>query len=364
MDGDTLVRATQTRRGLFALASNTKKSSSTSPELAKLRADIVKCSKEVKGQMGFYMKHIESGESLGIDQDKIFPLGSVFKIAVMVETYRQAEAGMISLDERIELETRHYCIGEGLLQYLQPGLKPTVRDLLALMIIATDNTASEMLWKRIGIQRVNMLIRELGLAKTSIYIPYRESFLMSMGYGPYKDLSIPDAARKWKNLSDMERMKALNETEREAANLSIDEFRKKYESIYGVKAQKRLKIQRIYDEAFDNVGAPREIGVLLEKIIRHEIVSPEACEMMLSLLLREGSPTSMSRLLSPDVQFALKSGDTTCSVASAGVVYVSSDSHVVLCCFFKNLQEGSIDKATLAGAEIARLAYEHFSSMR
>ena len=335
-----------------------------SPELTKLRADIVKVSKEVKGQIGFYMKHIESEKAVAIEADKIFPLGGVFKLAVMLETFRQAEAGMLSLDERIELETRHYCIGEGLLQYLQPGLKPTIRDLIALMVISTDNTASEMLWKRIGIQRVNMLIRELGLARTSIYIPYRESFLMSMGYGPYKNLTIPEAARRWKSLSDMERMKALNETEREAASLTIDEFRKKYESIYGVKAQKRMKTQRIYDEIFDNVGTPREIGILLEKIVKHEAVSSEASEMMLSLLMRQESTASMSCLLSPEIPVALKSGDTACSVANAGVIYVSTDSHVVLCSFFKNLDEGQKEKAVLAEAKIARLVYEHFSSVR
>jgi beta-lactamase class A len=339
-----------------------KKPSALSPELSKLRSEVVKISKEAQGQMGFFMKHIESGTSVAIDADKIFPLGSVFKLAVMVETFRQVDAGMISLDERIELETRHYCIGEGLLQFMQPGLKPTIRDLLALMIIGTDNTASEMLWKRIGIQRVNMLIRDLGLAKTSIYIPYRESFLMSMGYGPYKDMSIPEAARRWKGLSAIERMKALNETERQAANLSIEEFRKKYEGIYGTKAQKRLKTQRIYDEVFDNVGTPREIGILLEKIVRHEVVSPNACEMMLSLLMRQQSAASMSCFLSPDIPVALKSGDTACSVANAGVIYVSSNSHVVLCCFFRNTQGGP--KAILAEAKIARTVYDFFSNVR
>ena len=340
------------------------KRKATSQELAKLRADIVKVSKEVKGQIGFYVKHIESEKSIAIDADKIYPLGGVFKLAVMLETFRQADAGMLSLDERLELENRHYCIGEGLLQYLQPGLKPTIRDLVALMVIATDNTASEMLWKRIGIQRVNMLIREMGLAKTSIYIPYRESYLMSMGYGPYKDLPIPEAARRWKNLSDMERMKALNETEREAANLTIEDFRKRYENIYGVKAQKRMKTQRIYDEVFDNVGTPREIGILLEKIVKHEAVSPDASETMLYLLMRQESTSSMSCLLSPDIPVALKSGDTACSVANAGVIYVSSDSHVVLCSFFRNLEEGQKQKAVLVEAEIARLVYEHFSSVR
>jgi beta-lactamase class A len=341
-----------------------KKSTNVSPELSKLKSEIVKVSKEVKGQMGLYVNHIESGKTIAVDADKIFPLASVFKLAVMIETFRQAQLGMISLDERIELEARHYCIGDGVLQFMHPGLKPTVGDLLALMIIASDNTASEMLWKRIGIQRVNMLIRELGLAKTSIYIPWRESFLMSMGYGPYKDLTIPEAARKWKNLSQMERMKALNQTEKEASNLPIEEFRKKYEGIYGMKAEKRMKTQRVYDEVFDNVGTPREIGILLEKILKHEVVSPEACEMMLSLLKRQESPTSMSILLSPDIPFAIKSGDTACSVTNAGVIFVSHESRVVLCCFFKNIAEGQMDNAVMAEAKIARMVYDHFSSVR
>jgi beta-lactamase class A len=342
----------------------TAKPTSKSQDLAKLRAEINKVTRDVKGQAGYYIKHIESGKELSSSPDKVFPLGSVFKIAVMVETYRQVGEKRLSLDERLELETKYYCIGDGILQFLQPGLKPTIRDLLALMIIEGDNTASEMLWKRIGIQRVNMLIRELGLAKTSVYIPYRESFLMSMGYGPFKDLPIPEAAHKWASLPQLERMKALNQTEREAANLSIEEFRKKYEAIYGTKAEKKLKVQRVYDEAFDNLGTPREIAIILEKIAKHEIVSPEACEEMLSLLIRQKDIGGMSCLLSPDIPVALKYGVTAASVANASLIYLSSNSHVVLCCFFKNIPEGHIERASIAEAKIARLVYDFFSSVK
>jgi beta-lactamase class A len=331
------------------------------PEMAKLRADIMKLSREVKGQMGFYLKHVESGKEIAIEADKVYPLASVFKLGVMVETFRQIEEGLISLDERIELEPKYYCIGEGVLQYMAPGLKPTVADLLALMIMFTDNTASEMLWKRVGIQRVNMMMRELGLAKTSIYIPYRESFLMSMGYGPYKDLSIPEAARKWKGLTDMERTKAMNETEDDATHLSIEDFRTKYESIYGKKAEKKLKTQMLYDEVFDNLGTPREIGKLLEKILKNEILSPSACHRMLSLLMRQQDPTAMSTLLSPDIEFALKSGVTAASLTNAGIIYVSSNSHVILCSFFKKIEEGQSAKVQMAEAKIARLVYDVFS---
>jgi beta-lactamase class A len=330
----------------------------------KLRNEINKAAKEVKGQMGFYLKHIESGKELAIDADKIYPLASVFKLAVMLETLKQVDEGLISLDERIELEPRHYCIGEGILQYLQPGLKPTVRDLLSLMIIATDNTASEMLWKRIGIQRVGMLMKEMGLAKTQIYIPYRESFLMSMGYGPFKELQISEAARKWKGLSDIDRMKALNETEREAMGLSVEEFRAKYQGIYGVKAEKKVKTQKVYDEVFDNLGTPREIGMLLEKVVKCEAASKESCEMMLSMLLMQKDSTAMSSLISPDIRFALKSGVSAASLTNVGIIYVSSHSRVVLCVFFRNIPGDAMGKARLAQSKIARMVYDHFASAK
>src|SRR4030067_181762 len=91
-------------------------------ELAKLRSEINKIARDVKGQFGLYLKHVESGKEVAIDADKIFPLGSVFKIPVMMELYRQASGGIVSLDEKLRLEPRYYCIGSGILPYLTPCL--------------------------------------------------------------------------------------------------------------------------------------------------------------------------------------------------------------------------------------------------
>ena len=334
------------------------------PELAKLRSEINKIAKDVKGQFGLYLKHVESGKELGIDADKIFPLGSVFKIPVMMEVFKQASEGLVSLDEKLKLEPRYYCIGSGILQYLSPGLELTVRDLITLMIIATDNTASEMLWKRVGIQRVNMLMRELGLHKTSIYLPWREGFLLTMGFGPFGDLSVQEAARTWKGLSDHERMKILSQIDAEYANLSVDEFRKKYETLYGFKEEKKFKQQREYDQVFDNLSTPREIGMLLERILKGEAVSKAASEQMMGLLMRNIQASSLPQLLSDDVVVASRSGVTAGTVNNAGIIFVTARSHVVLCVFFKRLEEKSPEKAQVAEAKIARLVCDHFSKVK
>ena len=341
-----------------------KQAAVPSGEFTKLRSEIIKTSKEVRGQFGFFMKHLESGKEIAIDADKIFPLGSVFKIPLMVEVFRQVDAGLISMDEKIKLEPRNMCIGSGILQYLSPGLELTVRDLLTLMIIATDNTASEMLWKRIGIQSVNMLIRDLGLAKTSIYLPWREGFLLSMGKGPFRDLASVEAARMWKGMTDIERMKILNDIDREYVSLTIADFRNQYENLYGVKEQKKFKTQREYDQVFDNVGTPREIGSMLEKILEEEVVSPGRSKEMLSMLMRGHNSSSIPQFLSEDVPVAAKAGITAGSVNNAGIIFVSSKSHVVLCVFFKRLEEKNPEKAQMAEGKIARLIYDYFSKVR
>ncbi len=337
---------------------------STPPELVKLRSEIVKISKEVKGQLGLYAKHIESGKELAIDADKIFPLGSVFKIPVMMEVFRQAHERLISMDEKLKLESKYYCIGSGILQYLSPGVELSVRDLVTLMIIATDNTASEMLWKRIGIQRVNMLMRELGLAKTSIYLPWREGFLLTMGKGPFKELSVQEAARTWKGLSDLERMKILNSIDTDFADLSVEEFRHDYEALYGLKEEKKFKTQREYDQVFDNIGTPREIGMLLEKIFKGEVVSKEASAEMLALMTRNVGSSAIPQNLSDDITVAVRSGITAGTVNNAGIIYLNSDSHLILCIFCKRLEEKSPEKAQSAEARIARLIYDQFSRVK
>lgn len=337
---------------------------STPPELAKLRVEIIKISKEVKGQMGLYVKHIESGKELAIDADKIFPLGSVFKIPVMMEVFRQAHERLISMDEKLKLESRNYCIGSGILQYLSPSVELSVRDLITLMIIATDNTASEILWKRVGIQRVNMLMRELGLARTSIYLPWREGFLLSMGKGPFKDHSVQEAARTWKGLSDLDRMKILNDVDIEFANLSVEDFRKEYENLYGLKEEKKFKTQREYDQVFDNIGTPREIGMLLEKIFKGEVVSKEASREMLSLMTRNISASVFPQFLSDDVLVAARSGITAGTVNNAVIIYLNSNSHLILCIFCKRLEEKNPEKAQAAEARIARLIYDHFTKVK
>lgn len=114
------------------------------------------------------MQHIQRGESFRFDADTLYPTASVFKIPVLVEAVRRVSSGEVSLAERWELTEAIKSAGSGVLVRLMSGLRPTVRDLLTLMIIISDNTATDMLVERLGAARITMTMRELGLHNTVV----------------------------------------------------------------------------------------------------------------------------------------------------------------------------------------------------
>jgi len=82
-----------------------------------------------------------------------FPAASVIKLPILVEAYRQVDEGRLDLSERIPLRAEDRVGGSGVLKELEPGAALTLRDLLTLMIVVSDNTATNMVIDRVGWRR-------------------------------------------------------------------------------------------------------------------------------------------------------------------------------------------------------------------
>jgi beta-lactamase class A len=115
-----------------------------------------------------YAKHLPSGQEIAIRADEPANTLSIIKIPIMVLAYRDAEAGTLDLDQRYEIRPEDLRRGSGLLQTFAPGLRPTYRDLVTQMIITSDNTATDILIGRLGLERVNAMLAELGYAETRL----------------------------------------------------------------------------------------------------------------------------------------------------------------------------------------------------
>ena len=115
-----------------------------------------------------FARHLPSGREIAIRADEPMNALSVIKIPVMVLAYHDAEAGTLDLDERYRIRPEDLRRGSGLLQTFALGLEPTYRDLVTQMIITSDNTATDIMIARLGQERVNEMLSELGYEQTRL----------------------------------------------------------------------------------------------------------------------------------------------------------------------------------------------------
>jgi len=135
--------------------------------LARLQANIDRITKSVNADWGIYIKCLETGEEISINADRQMDTMSVIKIPLMVEAFRQIEAGRFSLSDKVTLQDSEKRPGTGIIRSLDAGAILTIKDLLTLMIIVSDNTATDLIFKKVGgIEPVNELAKSYGLTHT------------------------------------------------------------------------------------------------------------------------------------------------------------------------------------------------------
>jgi beta-lactamase class A len=134
--------------------------------LVRARAGIEEAIRQCPATVGLAVKHLESGETLAWRPEERFPAASVIKIPILVEALRQAEAGRLRLDERIALRPQDKVGGFGILKDLGSVEALSLLDLLTLMIIISDNTATNLCIEKLGMGAVNDTMATLGLTGT------------------------------------------------------------------------------------------------------------------------------------------------------------------------------------------------------
>ncbi len=132
-------------------------------------------------QVGFSATHLQSGASVAINPGTLFPTASVFKVPVMVEVFRQAEEGRFAMTDRLPMQESQRTIGSGVMQKLAGGLTPTIRDLVMLMIIISDNSATQILLDLVGPANVTATMRRLGLAHIHVVLNLPQLFAHAFG---------------------------------------------------------------------------------------------------------------------------------------------------------------------------------------
>lgn len=288
-------------------------------------------------EMGISIQHIESGETTDIDATAFFPMCSVFKIPVMCEAFRQIHQGTFSLDDRWTLDTSQKNLPSGILVFLQDGLQLTVRDLLTLMIIISDNTATDMIMHRIGVDKAEEYMRQLGLPDIHVCMTVRDIF---------NDILGPEAADPARVVTNLTRKREAPPTNRNG---------------------------RAYESTPNNdTSTPAEMTNLLAKICRGEVVDQAACDNMLHILLQQQLNDRLPRLLPYGIPFAHKTGTLSGIRNDAGILYANDNTHVAITAYSRwnvDAVEGHpaeeirrANEIDQAFGEIGLAVYEHYKS--
>ena len=316
---------------LCSLAHAQSKSSSR-VELELLKSQLQDIRQGFPGDMAVYMKNLQTGEEIAMDADSIYETFSVIKIPIMATVLRQAEAGKFSLSDRITLKAGDERLPSGVLYTMQPGLNPTIRDLITLMIVISDNAATDLLADKVGRANVTSFMHELALKDTSI---------------KFSDL---DWDRTWLGTLDPSYKNAAGD---KTIEFPFDKYSEaEVRSAFG---------QTIYNAGiYFGHSTAREIGHLLEMIQQGKLVSKPSSEFMLATLERQQVNDRFPKYLR-DVLVAHKTGDGQPFIANdAGILFVENQPVVLV--VFTGHHRGETESLHDAVARVAALVARHYGA--
>lgn len=134
---------------------------------AKFASRLEAIATRLDGVMGYAIVDLTSGQRFERLAGEVFPTASTIKVAILYELFRQADEGRLRLDEMRALDRRHAVGGTGILTELTtPSL--SIRDYATLMIVLSDNTATNVLIDLVGLDNVTARMASLGLAQTKL----------------------------------------------------------------------------------------------------------------------------------------------------------------------------------------------------
>jgi beta-lactamase class A len=266
---------------------------------------------DFEGTVYLYAKNLDTGASYGLRDTERVRTASTIKLPVMTAVFQAVADGKAKFSDELILYEADKVSGSGVLFEFSDESKLPIRDVMRLMIVLSDNTATNLLIDRFTADRVNAQMDKYGLKNTRSLRKVR---------GDGNQLKPPSG---W------------------SAAGKMPEFQK-----YGL-----------------GVSTPREMVALLEKIERGEVVSPEASKEMISVLKRNQDNDCIRRGFQ-DVPVANKTGALDALRSDVGIVYSKSGrvAMAITCDGMPKVDYGPDNKGALMIAKLARILVDGLTS--
>lgn len=135
----------------------------------KLESTIHDVDQNLDGVAGIAIEDLTTGDHFFLRENEVFAQASSIKIAVLAELYRQAQQGKLKLTDVYIVQASDLVPDSDIMGGLTPGItRITLRDLATMMVAVSDNSATNVLIDRVGMDNVNAMLASLGLSHTRL----------------------------------------------------------------------------------------------------------------------------------------------------------------------------------------------------
>ncbi len=311
----------------------------------------------IPANTGLYLKHLKTGEEVAVRADVSFNSQSVIKIPIMVRAFQMAEQGTLNLDERVTLGRAELRDGSGVFQFADPGLAPTMRDLIQQMIITSDNTATDVMTTKVGgVEALNAWLAQSGYTMRLLNRgwEYRRKLLARLD-PRFATITAEETTALQYAAGD-------NPLFSHYQSLFVDE-RAKWLDVVRDPANRRRRAEDTARLMVDDRNiwlggmTARDIGRMLEAIERETIVSPASAAVIRTFMRRQ---LAGSRRLPHfiNVPVAHKTGDAGNIANDVGMIY-SRSGPIVIAVMVTGIR-GSLGEAEDQIGRLAELVVNHF----
>ncbi|MGA9771804.1 MAG: class A beta-lactamase [Blastocatellia bacterium] len=319
---------------LLATASAQTDSRATSnAALQRLEREIARLAKVGGGVVGMTAIHLETGRRVSLNGSDRFPMASTFKVPIAVQLLTRIDAGEVKLDQMIEIRQSDLHPGSGTLSELfnKGGLALSVRNLMELMLLISDNSATDVLLKVAGgAEAVTSRMKQLGIEGISVN---RSTALLIADWIGATNLPPED---RW----------------------SPATFDLAFEM---VKPEDQKAAAKRFDLDARDTSTPDGMAALLERIYRRDLLKEKSADLLLDIMKRcQTGQARLKGLLPTGTEVAHKTGTIGGSANDVGIMTLPDNAgHVAIAVFVKS-SEKEVPARERAIAEIARAVHDFF----
>jgi len=306
---------------------------SVNSALPKLEREIARLAKGAGGVVGVSAIHLETNRRVSLNGSERFPMASTYKVPIAVQLLTRVDQSELRLDQMIQLQQSDLHPGSGTLSDLfnQKGLALSVRNLLELMLLISDNSATDVCLRLAGgPEAVTARMRTAGI--NGIDVNRSTVQLIADWFGVTK---LPPES-EW----------------------SPTLFKKLSES---VKPEERKAAAAKFDADPRDTATPEAMVALLERIHRKNLLKPESAELLLDIMRRcRTGEARLKGMLPLGTEVAHKTGTIGGTTNDVGIITLPDNAgHVAITVFVKS-SEKEVPARERIIAEVARAVHDFF----